>query len=63
MSTGLANWTQPTATDNGVLVRFDSDAAPGSSFELGSTEVTYTALDSVGLMSECRFNVTVEGKE
>ena len=62
VSTAQVNWTEPTAVDNGQLISLDSDIASGSIFNLGSTVVTYTAVDSVGLVSTCQFNVTVAGK-
>ncbi|XP_071804899.1 uncharacterized protein [Asterias amurensis] len=63
VSTAQVNWTEPTAVDNGQLISLDSDIASGSIFNLSSTVVTYTAVDSVGLVSTCQFNVTVADKE
>jgi hypothetical protein len=58
-----ATWTEPTATDNctaaGNLVRTRSHA-PGSTFPVGTTTVTYTFTDAAGNVSNvCSFNVTV----
>ena len=62
LSTAQANWIEPSATDNGPLVSLTSDLRIGDVFQLGATEVTYTATDDVDLTSTCRFNVTVEGE-
>ncbi len=59
----VATWTEPTATDNctatGNLIRTRSHA-PGSTFPVGTTAVTYTFTDAAGNVSNvCSFNVTV----
>jgi hypothetical protein len=59
----IATWTEPTATDNctaaGNLVRTRSHA-PGSTFPVGTTAVTYTFTDAAGNVSNvCSFNVTI----
>jgi hypothetical protein len=56
-------WTAPTASDNVEVVSFDSNHAPGESFPVGTTVVTYIAKDAVGNSTECSFNVTVEDRE
>lgn len=55
------SWTEPTATDNcdGTLNYTSRSHAPGSSFDIGTTEVTYAFRDSAGNSSQCRFDVTV----
>ncbi|XP_022088734.1 LOW QUALITY PROTEIN: uncharacterized protein LOC110978223 [Acanthaster planci] len=63
LATALANWTEPTATDNYQLVSFEPDVQPLTNLTLGPTKVTYTAVDSVGLTAQCEFNVTVEDQE
>ncbi|XP_022090907.1 hyalin-like [Acanthaster planci] len=57
--TGRGNWTTPTATDNGLHVTLTSNVRPGHAFRIGRTRVTYTAVDSAGLTTNCRFTVTV----
>ncbi|XP_038045080.1 hyalin-like [Patiria miniata] len=61
-ATGHAIWTLPVASDNGRLVSFESNWNSGDSFPAGETNVTYIALDSVGLTSKCQFTVTVEAR-
>ena len=58
-----ATWTEPTATDNctpsASLVRTRSHA-PGATFPVGTTAVTYTFTDAAGNVSlACTFNVVV----
>ena len=59
-----ATWTPPTATDNcATNVTMTSSHTPGDQFALGTTQVTYTAMDSLingsNNSSTCTFNVTV----
>lgn len=51
-------WTPPTVTDN-CVVNMTSSHAPGSFFNVGTTTVTYTAIDASGRQSTCSFNVVV----
>ncbi|MGC3943564.1 MAG: HYR domain-containing protein [Chryseolinea sp.] len=53
-----ATWTEPTAPDCDVT-SLTSSHAPGSTFPIGVTRVTYTAKNSNNLTSTCTFNVTV----
>jgi gliding motility-associated-like protein len=52
-------WAAPSATDNCTLASFSSTKNSGDAFMLGTTSVTYTAVDSYGNSSTCSFNVTV----
>jgi HYR domain/PA14 domain/Secretion system C-terminal sorting domain len=54
-----ASWTAPTATDNCGGATINSNYAPGSSFPVGTTMVSYTASDAKGNLSTCTFNVIV----
>ncbi len=55
-----ATWTEPTATDNsGVVTLTGRTHAPGSTFNLGVTQVTYTFTDGSGNSATCTFNVIV----
>ncbi|XP_072169503.1 uncharacterized protein [Diadema setosum] len=55
-------WTAPTATDDsGITPTITSTRQPGSQFGVGTTPVTYTATDNLGLSSTCSFNVIVTG--
>jgi hypothetical protein len=54
----IANWTAPTATDN-HLVSFNASHTSGTNFNLGSTTVSYTALDEAGNNANCSFTIQV----
>ena len=56
----VVNWTPPTFTDNCSGGTMTSTRAPGSTFNLGATAVTYTASDAAGNTSTCTFNVIVQ---
>ena len=55
----VVGWTEPTASDNNSVQSFTRTHAPGTTFPLGITVVTYTATDSGGNVAICTFNVTV----
>ncbi len=57
----IVNWAVPSASDNCTISSFGSDrpTGSGSRFEIGTTRITYTALDGCGNVSTCSFNVTV----
>eukprot|EP00054_Salpingoeca_dolichothecata_P025910 m.183153 g.183153 ORF g.183153 m.183153 type:complete len:3304 (+) comp25500_c0_seq1:45-9956(+) len=57
--THVATWDAPTATDNFDLQSLTSSHSSGSSFPVGTTMVTYTAVDAFGLTATCSFNITV----
>jgi hypothetical protein len=54
-----ATWTAPTASDNCPGVTLTSDHAPGSTFPVGATLVTYTASDAANHTTTASFTVTV----
>ncbi|MCH1575936.1 MAG: HYR domain-containing protein, partial [Flavobacteriales bacterium] len=54
-----ASWTIPTAADNCELMSFVGTAAPGGYFAVGTTIVTYTAMDTSGNLNAQSFSVTV----
>jgi hypothetical protein len=58
-TTGVATWTAPTATDNCSTPSVSSNFLSGQAFQIGTTNVVYTAKDSLNNTSECRFTVTV----
>ncbi len=58
-TTAVVNWTAPTATDNCTTPSVSSNFSSGQTFPVGITNVVYTARDSIGNRSECRFNITV----
>ncbi|MBT1697637.1 family 10 glycosylhydrolase [Fulvivirgaceae bacterium PWU4] len=57
----VVTWTEPVATDNcaETLAYFSRSHAPGSSFPVGTTAVTYVFKDASGNESTRSFNVTV----
>ncbi|KAJ8041572.1 Hyalin [Holothuria leucospilota] len=60
VTSGVAVWTPPTATDlSGVAQIVSQTHTPGDSFPLGSTTVTYTYADASGNTDTCFFTVTV----
>ncbi|XP_072017890.1 chymotrypsin-like protease CTRL-1 isoform X2 [Amphiura filiformis] len=53
-------WTEPTATDNSGTVSLTSRThAPGDTFIVGTSQVTYTFTDGSGNTATCIFNVNV----
>lgn len=55
-----ASWTVPTASDNCSLEITPTAAfSPGDTFPLGTTTVTYTAVDVAGNEATCSFDVIV----
>ena len=58
----VVNWTAPTVTDNCLGVSLTPNREPGSTFNLGTTTVIYTAKDAAGNTSTCSFKVIVQDK-
>ncbi|MDC0600227.1 HYR domain-containing protein, partial [Flavobacteriales bacterium] len=59
----VVNYTAPTATDNVEVVSFSGDAASGDTFPVGTTTVTYTAIDDAGNTTTSDFTVTITDDE
>ena len=57
--TQIGSWTVPTATDNCAISSMTANYNPGYAFPVGSTMVTYTAVDIHGNMATSSFMVTV----
>ena len=56
-----ASWTEPTATDDsGMAPTRSRSHAPGQSFPVGTTLVTYRFTDRSGNNGTCRFQVIVD---
>jgi hypothetical protein len=55
----VVSWTEPTASDNCALLALVGTHAPGDTFPLGDTVVTYTATDVHGNATLELFTVTV----
>ncbi len=58
-STAFVTWIEPTATDACAPVLVNKSNLPGSSFQIGTTKVSYYFSDKVGNTSICSFNVTL----
>ena len=59
----VVTWIAPTADDNCGIQSFTSDYSPGDAFPVGTTPVTYTAIDIHGNNATCSFNITVNDTE
>ncbi|HIG06364.1 MAG TPA: HYR domain-containing protein [Planctomycetes bacterium] len=57
------NWIEPTGSDNCTMATFTSSLLSGSFFEVGTTPVTYSAVDVSGNSSESTFLVTITDDE
>ena len=55
----IVNWSEPNATDKSDKVTVSSRIKPGSQFYLGTTTVTYTAVEPSGNSNCYTFAVTV----
>ncbi|MEM8897813.1 MAG: HYR domain-containing protein [Bacteroidota bacterium] len=55
----VVTWDAPVAEDDCGLVTYGISILPGSTFDLGSTTVTYIATDGAGNKDTCEFVVTV----
>ncbi|MCH1583502.1 MAG: HYR domain-containing protein, partial [Flavobacteriales bacterium] len=59
----VATWTNPTATDNCDVASLTGTHTSGTAFVVGTTTVTYTAVDIYGNTSQDSFTVTVTDNE
>ncbi|MGB1070301.1 MAG: HYR domain-containing protein [Planctomycetota bacterium] len=59
----LINWAEPTAADNCSIDSLTSTHTSGDFFEVGTTTVTYTAMDNHGNMISGSFDVTINDDE
>ena len=59
-SCNTVSWPDAGAGDNCGIASLTSSIASGSFFNVGTTAVTYTALDNCGQTATCTFNVTVQ---
>ena len=59
----VINYTAPTASDNCAVTSFSGDAASGDTFPVGTTTVTYTAIDPAGNTETSSFTVTITDDE
>ncbi len=63
LCSAVVNYTAPTATDNVAVASFSGDAASGDTFPVGTTTVTYTAIDNAGNTTTSDFTVTITDDE
>lgn len=65
MCSAVVNYSAPTATDNCNVASntMTSGMASGSTFPVGTTTITYTAMDSSGNSTTCSFDVVVIDSE
>ena len=61
LSTATVSWAAPTASDNTGSVSLTSDYSPGSTFPIGTTTVTYTAMDTYSNTATSSFDIVVTG--
>ncbi|XP_072017009.1 hyalin-like [Amphiura filiformis] len=61
ITSAVATWIEPTATDNVTLVNLSTvmSHTSGTTFNLGTTPVVYNISDAAGNMATCTFNVIV----
>ena len=60
---GAVTWPMPSATDNCSVSSFTSTHSPGDQFAVGTTTVTYTAIDGSNNTTTASFNVTITDDE
>ena len=65
LATAVVNWAEPTANDNapGATITRAAGPAPGSTFPIGVTTITYEAEDASGNVVSASFTVTIEDGE
>ena len=62
-STSNVTWIPPTIIDNARMgVTVISSHSPGDLFSIGTTTVTYTAIDPYGNSATISFDVVITGK-
>ena len=52
-------WEMPEVTDNCEIITLSSDYVSGDFFDIGTTIISYTAIDLAGNSTICSFNITV----
>jgi len=61
LTTAVASWPEPSATDTCGPVTLTSNYDSGTSFAIGTTTVTYTATDQFGNIATASFTIMVTG--
>ncbi|MGA1534571.1 MAG: HYR domain-containing protein, partial [Planctomycetota bacterium] len=59
LCSGLGTWSMPTASDNCGVANLTSTHMSGDSFPVGSTEVTYTAIDHSGNTATAMLTIVI----
>ena len=62
-SNAVVTWTEPAADDNSGDVTLTSSHSPGDTFAIGTTTITYTAVDSSSNTVTDTFTITINGKD
>jgi len=57
--TAMVSWTVPTASDNCGVEQIIVSHMPGDTFPVGTTPVSYVAIDTAGNIATCSFDITV----
>lgn len=60
-ATAVVTWSAPSASDNSGTVDLTSSRNSGGAFPIGSTAVTYTAVDPSANSVNATFTITIEG--
>ena len=60
-ATAVVTWSEPSASDNSGTVNLTSSHSSGSTFSIGDTIVTYTAVDASSNSANATFTITVKG--
>jgi len=55
----VVDWRDPVITDNYVVSNVNFTHSPGTNFSLGTTNVTYGAVDASGNYASCTFRITL----
>lgn len=55
----LVSWTEPTVTENCSIDMIIKSHEPGDMFTVGTTNVTYVAVDEAGNTDTCSFNIII----
>ena len=58
----MVSWTEPTVTDNSGSYTLTSTHSPGSTYDIGNTTVTYTAIDESSNNATYSFDIIVIGR-
>ena len=63
VSNAVVTWSEPTVNDNSGEVTLTSSHSSGDTFAIGTTTVTYTAVDPSSNTVTDTFTITINGKD